>query len=140
QLRGPAAGTAAAGPAALGAAGAEVAPLRGDGGSTLRTMSWIATGALAAGAVTFGALAVGESHALGTERNAFPAMSGVLNHDANLTATYSILADTFAAAAIVVGAASLYWTLSPGVDHAAAPSPQARVTLAPTSARLEMTF
>jgi tetratricopeptide (TPR) repeat protein len=120
------------------AAGAEVGPVHGL--PVLHAAGWIAAGALAAGALTFGAIAVGESHALGRERNAFPAMGRVLNHDANLTATYSILADSFGAAAILVGAACLYWTLSPSMDHAAATTPQSRLTISPASARFEMTF
>jgi len=138
QLREPVADSA--GVAAPAAASAEVAPAHGGAGSAIRTASWIAAGALAAGAITFGALAIGESHSLANERNEFPATSVVLNHDASLTAMYSILADSFAAAAIVVGGATLYWTLSPGADRTAAPSAQARVTIAPASARFEMMF
>jgi hypothetical protein len=112
----------------------------GNGATALRTAGWITAGSLAAGAITFGALALGSSQALANARNTFPAMSSVLNHDASRTATFSILADSFAAAALIAGAASLYWTLTPAVDHAAALSPQARVTLSPASARFEMTF
>ena len=141
QMRAPAPGVVpAADYAAPAAASADVEAPRSSAVTTLRTAGWIATSTLAAGAITFGAFALAESHTLANERNVFPAASSVLNGDATRTATYSILADSFATAAIIVGVASLYWTLSPHGDHAAAASPQARVTLAPASARFEMTF
>ncbi len=141
QMRAPAPGVVpAADYAASTAASAEVEAPRSRAVTTLRTAGWIATSTLAAGAITFGAFALAESRTLANERNVFPAASSVLHSDATRTATYSILADSFAAAAILVGLASVYWTLSPNGDHAAAASPQARVTLAPTSARFEMTF
>jgi tetratricopeptide (TPR) repeat protein len=140
QLRPPAVNSAPVSVAeAQGTPNPEGHPSRGVPVTTLRLAGWIAAGTLAAGAVTFGTLALGESQSLANERNAFPANSAVLSRDANRTATYSILADSFAAAAIIVGAVSLYWTLSPAVDHATT-STQARVTLAPGSARFEMTF
>jgi hypothetical protein len=90
-------------------------------GPTLLIVGWVATGVLAAGAITTGALALKESHDLQTERNTFPASSTVLNHDSKLTLTYSILADSLGAAAIVVGGISLYATIaSAGSRHTAA--------------------
>jgi hypothetical protein len=108
----------------------------------LRTIGFGAAGVLAAGAVTFGALAIDEAGALKNARAAFPAVPATISHDANLTLTYSILADSLGVAAIVVGGIALFGTLSSasrdGPKRSSAPT--TRVTLGPTSARLEMTF
>ena len=83
-------------------------------GRTLRIVGWTAAGALAAGAITFGILAIQESQDLRSARDAFPTTSQTLDHDSQLTMTYSILADSLAAAAVVVGSITLFSTwLSP---------------------------
>jgi hypothetical protein len=112
------------------------------GGSTLRWLGWTATGALAAGAVTSGILGLHESHTLEAARATFPVSSQTLNRDAQLTTTYSIVADSLAAAAVVVGSVTLLSTwLSPSSTAPTRGSSGAtRVVLGPTSARLEMTF
>jgi hypothetical protein len=84
----------------------------GSGGSSVRTLGWVATGALAAGAATFGVLALRESNRLNTERQAFPTAGTELARAARVTTTYSILADGLAAGALVVGSITLYSTLS----------------------------
>lgn len=108
----------------------------------LQTVGLVAAGALAAGAVTFGVLALDESSALKNLRGAFPASSATIEHDASLTKTYSIFADSLAAAAIVVGGATLYWTFSSSTTKSPKRGslPASRVTLGPASARFEMTF
>ncbi|HZU83595.1 MAG TPA: PEGA domain-containing protein [Polyangiaceae bacterium] len=107
----------------------------------LRTAAWVTTGILAGGAATFGVLALDASRDLQRARSAFPATSSTLNHDSTLITTYSILADSLAATAVVVGGVALYWTLS---SHAAAPErgelPTRRLAIGPTSAAFEMTF
>jgi tetratricopeptide (TPR) repeat protein len=110
--------------------------------SRLKTVGWIATGTLAAGAAVFGVLAVGEARDLKNARDAFPGSSATLNHDANLTATYSVLADSLAAAAIVAGGLSLYWTLSSSssTSRSHGSVPATRVTFGLASARVDMTF
>jgi tetratricopeptide (TPR) repeat protein len=110
--------------------------------STLRTIGWIATGTLAAGAITFGVLAVHETGDLKNARNTFPGSSATLNHDANLALTYSVIADSLTAAAVIAGGLSLYWTLSsPASDRPKRGRlPASRVALGPASARFEMTF
>ena len=114
---------------------------RDGSGATLRAVGWIASGALAAGAATFGVLANRESDELKRARDAFPTTAATLNHDASLTTTYSVAADVLAGAAIVVGGITLYWTLSSAV---AGPPKRGggdiRVMLSPSRARLEMTF
>jgi tetratricopeptide (TPR) repeat protein len=113
------------------------------GGSAVRTVGWIATGVLAASAVTFGLLAVRDSSDLKNARNTFPTTSGALTHESNLVSTYSALADSLVAAAIVVGAITLVSALSSSSN---APTRTgairaARVSLGPlASTSFEMTF
>ncbi|MGD0525209.1 MAG: PEGA domain-containing protein [Polyangiaceae bacterium] len=112
------------------------------GSGTLRWIGWTATGALAAGAVTSGILGIRESHELEAARATYPVSSQTLNHDAQLTTAYSIVADSLAAAAIVVGSVTLLSTwLSPAPSAPTRGSTgTTRVVLGPTAARLEMTF
>lgn len=112
------------------------------GGSTLRWIGWTATGALAAGAVTAGVLGMRESHELETARASYPVSSQTLSHDAQLTTTYSVVADSLAAAALVVGGVTLLSTwLSPAPSAPTRGSTgTTRVVLGPTAARLEVTF
>ncbi len=87
--------------------------------STLRLAGWIATGALAAGAVTFGVLSLRESCDLKTARNSFGDNGSAsdqyatrkakeLNDLSSRTRTYAIVADSLGAAAVVVGAITLF--------------------------------
>jgi tetratricopeptide (TPR) repeat protein len=122
---------------------AEVAAAPSSVGPTLRTLGWVMTGLSAAGAVTFGLLAVKESNDLQTARAAYPTTSTTLNHDANLTTSYSIVADSLTAAAVVIGGITLYSTLSSGSSPATPKRGSAggsRFSLGPGSARFEMTF
>jgi hypothetical protein len=108
----------------------------------LRTTGWIVTGVLAAGAVTFGVLALNEARTLHDARSALTT-SSTLSHDANLTTTYAALADGLAAGAVVLGALSLYWTLSsPGgaPSSGGAPGPSTRVAFGFGTAHFETTF
>jgi hypothetical protein len=112
------------------------------GGATLRVLGWTTTGALAAGAVAFGVLAVRQSHELDTERSTFPASAPALSHDASLTTTYSAVADGLAVGAIVIGGATLLATL---LSHPQGSSTRGstggpRVVLAPTPTGLQLTF
>jgi hypothetical protein len=112
------------------------------GGSTLRVLGWIGTGMFAAGAVTFAVLAERESNTLQSARTTYPASSATLSHEAGLTTTYSILADSLAGAAVLVGGITV---VSAVLSHSAATRPRGeagsvRVGLGPGSARFEMTF
>jgi hypothetical protein len=111
-------------------------------GSTLRTAGFVCAGVLAAGAVTFGILAIGEAGALKNARNAFPADPATVSHDASLTTTFSVLADSLAASAIVVGGIALFATLSSGNTDGSKSSgaPATGIALGPGSARLHVTF
>jgi hypothetical protein len=119
------------------------APPPSHGGSALRVLGWTATGALAAGAITFGVLADRESNTLKAARSTFPTSAATLNHDASLASTYSILADSLAAATIVVGGVTLLSTLMSGPSSGAPTRGSAgttRIVLGPASARLDVTF
>ena len=106
--------------AAAPQAGGDIArPTRGGSGSSLRLVGWIATGALTAGAVTFGILAIRETNDLKSERQTFPTTAATLNHTANVATTYSILADALGAGALVVGGITLYSTLTSSSSGAA---------------------
>jgi hypothetical protein len=111
--------------------------------NTLRILGWTATGALAAGAVTFGVLAFTESNALRTARDTFPTSSAALSHDATMTTTYSTVADLLAAGAIVVGGVTLATTLfasSPSESPRRGGAGSTRVVLGPGAAYLDGTF
>jgi tetratricopeptide (TPR) repeat protein len=77
-------------------------------GSSWRMVGWIATGTLAAGALTLALVARNESKDLKAARNQFPASSATLSHKANLTTTFAVFADSAAAAALVIGGLTLY--------------------------------
>jgi PEGA domain len=111
------------------------------GNRTWRIVGWSTAGALAAGAVTFGVLAILESRDLATARDAFPASSQTLSHDSQLTTTYSVVADSLAAAAVVVGSVTLLstWLSSSGAPRTGS-SGATRIMLGPTSLRLQTTF
>jgi tetratricopeptide (TPR) repeat protein len=83
------------------------------GGSAWRTIGWLATGVLAAGAVGTGVLTLKESNDLRNARNSYPVSADVLRADADLTRTYSIVADSLTVAAVVVGTITLWSTLTP---------------------------
>jgi tetratricopeptide (TPR) repeat protein len=121
---------------------ADVRPPAHGGGSTLRAVGWTVTGAFAGGAVLFGFLANKESGDLRSARNSFPTTGATLNHDASLTATYSILADSLTAAAIVVGGITLFSTVSSSSSSTPArgSTGRSRVMLGPASARFETAF
>jgi PEGA domain len=116
-------------------------PTSSHAGSTWRTVGWGTTLLMAGGAVTFGILASRESTALSAERSTYPASSATLDHDASVTHTDSILADSLTAGALLVGGVTLVSALlsrsaTPGRGSNDAP----HVVLGPGSARLEGTF
>jgi hypothetical protein len=107
--------------------------------SPLRVMGWTTTGVLAAGAVSFGILALSSSSTLAQARTTYPTTAATLYRDANTTKTYSIVADSLTAAAVAVGSVTLISTLSSSSTVHREPA-TARVWLAPTSVHFEMTF
>ena len=94
----------------LGARVEPAAPAHGS--SALRTLGWIGTGMLAAGATAAGALALKSSSDLQNARNTYPVSAATLQADADHTRTYSVLAEfSLTAAAVVIGAVTLVATL-----------------------------
>jgi hypothetical protein len=112
------------------------------GGATLRVLGWIGTGVLAAGAGTFAVLADRESIALQKARATYPISGATLAHDAGLTSTYSILADSLAGAAVVLGGITVFSTLQSHSPDARVRGSAggARIGVGPASAHFEMTF
>ncbi len=110
--------------------------------TTLRAVGWIGTGLLGAGAVTFAVLADRESSTLQKMRATYPTSASELTHEASLTSTYSLLADSLTAAALVVGAVSAYMTFSSSStdSRGRGSASEVRVGVGPGSARFEMTF
>lgn len=122
-----------------GGAGAAVSR-RTHTSPTLRTVGWITTGALAAGAATLGIRAISEANDLHEARSGLTT-GATLAHDASLTTTLAVLADSLAGAAIIAGGISLYWTLSSQPNaQGSGTDASTRVIFGPTSARFEMTF
>jgi hypothetical protein len=124
----------AAAPASLPAPPPPARPHDDGGAATMRTLGWVGTTAFAAGAIAMGALAARESSRLRAARDAFPTQASALTHDASLTTTYSVLADSFGAAAVVLGGITLWATLT------ASRAGDVRVGVGPGSARLSVTF
>jgi hypothetical protein len=108
-------------------------------GTSLRTVGWIATGALAAGAVGTGILAWKESVDLKNARDSFPVSSATLQQDSDRTRAYSIVADSLTAAAVVIGSVTV---ASAVLSHRRPHSVETalRVFLAPAGVRAAITF
>ncbi len=100
-----------------------------------RQAGWITAAALGAGAITCGAFAYKNSQDLKTARKQFPADQGTLNRLSNRTQTLSIVADSLAAGAGVIGAITLFSTLGArGEPHST------QVVLGPSSVGLHVQF
>ena len=78
---------------------------------------WIVTGALAAGAITFGVLGFFESRSLQDSRNTFPVEQSTLDSKASRVTTFAAIADIAGGAAIITGGFALYFTLSKSKTH-----------------------
>jgi hypothetical protein len=114
----------------------------GDGGHALQTIGWISTGALAIGAIATGVVAAHESSVLQSDRNTYPQSSATLERDAHTTTTYSIVADSLAAGAVLVGGITLLSML--GGSSTSGPkrgsAGEVQVVLGPTSAGIAGSF
>lgn len=110
-------------------------------GSTWRAVGWGSSILMAGGAVTFGILASRESTTLSIERSSYPASSATLDHDAGVTRTDSILADSLTAGAVLVGGITLVSAL---LSRSGAPTRGSgdapHLVLGPGSARIQGTF
>jgi len=113
-----------------------------DGSHTLQIVGWITTGGLAIGAIATGVAAAHESSVLQADRNTYPQTAATLERDSHLTTTYSIIADSLAAGAVLVGGITLVSML--GGSSASAPkrgsTGEVQVVLGPTSAGITGSF
>jgi hypothetical protein len=140
QLQDPTPAAASKGPGTVSLTLPPDPPPPSHTGAAWRVVGWTTTAVLAASAITFGVLAENASNNLVSARNSYPVSASTLSQDANVTSTYSILADSFAIAALVIGGITLTssivsWSAGePPKDHAA------RVVVGPGSARLDWTF
>ncbi|MBX3234303.1 MAG: hypothetical protein KIT84_21555 [Labilithrix sp.] len=80
--------------------------------SPLYTVGWVTAGALAAGAVVTGILAVSSADDLDQARNTFPGNARDIDSKASTTTALSVTTDALAASAIIVGGVTLYFTLT----------------------------
>lgn len=78
------------------------------------TWTWIATGVLAAGAVTTGIIASSEASSLDDNRRNRPTSANDLDSQSSNVKTFALVTDILGASAIVLGAVSLYYTLKGG--------------------------
>jgi hypothetical protein len=112
-----------------------------DGSNTMIIVGWVATGALAVGAVVTGIVASSAASKLDDERNRFPADKDVIDHKASQAKTFAAVTDVLAVSAIVVGGITLYFTLTKSSSSkAAAPSPTTRIGVSGSRLLLEGTF
>jgi hypothetical protein len=117
-------------------------PTTADGSHTLQIIGWITTGALAIGAIGTGVAAAHQSSVLQTDRNTYPQTAATLEQDAHLVTTYSIIADSLAAGAVLVGGITLVSML--GGSSTSAPkrgsTGEVQVVLGPSSAGIAGSF
>jgi hypothetical protein len=75
-------------------------------------LGWTATGLCAAGAAVFGVMAYRSSKDLGELRQSYPVTREALDSRQRTTRTFGAVADGFAAAALVLGGLSFYFSFS----------------------------
>jgi hypothetical protein len=99
-------------------------------------VGWVVTGTFAAGAATFGVLALNASSVLEQKRESFLIDHDDLERDSRKTTAFAITCDALTGAAVIAGGVSLYFTvrsLSPASTDAAASRARAvRVGVGPT--------
>ncbi len=93
---------------------------------------WLTTGALAVGAGVTGVLAASQAGDLSALRDSPSSTSEEREATKNRARTYGITADVLAAAAVVTGAATLYFTLRPARSETPLPGAETRVGLCGT--------
>ena len=87
---------------------------------------WALTGAVAAGAVVTGIVALDRSHAVSTARDRTPATRTDLEDKARESRTLGVVTDVLIGSSIVLGGISLYLTLSKPPPSAAQTAPRVR--------------
>jgi hypothetical protein len=120
---------------ALSAATSAAAPRPAqDNAAFWRKAGWTTTGVLAGGTLVVGVLAVKASRDLSAERGTFPTSASKLRDKASTLKTLSLAADILGALTVVVGGATLTYTLT----HSSAR--EVRLSVAPHGLRLSGTF
>jgi len=102
-----------------------------------RKAGWITAGMLLAGAAGVGLWARDESNALRNARDTFPAKAKTVQTLSTRTLTLSVIADSLAAAGLIVGGVTLYSSLTAKETPS---SPSTRLSAGVGSLTLEMTF
>jgi hypothetical protein len=95
-----------------GARGRDEALPRDGGARSIPWIGWGATGALAAGAVVTGLLALRAKDDLTQKQNTFPGDPSALGDAKTKLRTFAVTSDILTGAAVVVGVTSLYFTLT----------------------------
>jgi len=83
-----------------------------DGSPPYATIAWVATGALAAGALVTGIVATTSGSSLSDERDSPTASRDRLDSLSSRTSTFALVTDILAVSAIVAGGTALYFTFS----------------------------
>lgn len=101
-----------AGEAAEGAKVRDEAPPRDAGARSIPWVGWGVTGALAAGAVVTGLFALRAKDDLTQKQNTFPGDPAALGDARTKLRTLAVTSDILTGAAVIVGATSLFFTLT----------------------------
>jgi hypothetical protein len=99
-----------------------------------RKAGWITTGVLAGGTLVVGVLALKASRDLSTERETFPTSASKLHDRSSSLKTLSLTADLLGALTVVIGGATLTYTLTRSSTS------EVRLGVAPHGLRLSGTF
>jgi tetratricopeptide (TPR) repeat protein len=114
------------------------APQRSIAGPVI---AWVSTGALTAGAVATGILALGASGDLKEKLAVFPGDPKAIAAARSKTSAFALATDILAATAIAAGGVSIFLTVRQRADDAPAPAaPTARIVLYPTGVGIAGTF
>lgn len=112
-------------------------PTKSDSRPPYATIAWVTTGALAAGAIVTGVVATTSSSSLSDERDSATATRDRLDSLSGRAKGFALATDILGAAAIVAGAAAIYFTVTrPKGDI----GPKAQVGVAPAGFTLRLTY
>lgn len=107
-------------------------PLNPQKKGSIPWVGWVMTGTFAAGAATFGVLALMASSDLQDKRGSFPVDAKELESGRKNTIAFGLTCDALTGAAVIAGGISLYLTVrSPSSTAASSRLPAMRIGLAP---------
>lgn len=116
---------------------APLSPAKTESHPPYATIAWVATGALAAGAIVTGVVATTSSSSLSDERDSATATRERLDSLSGRAKGFALATDILGAAAVVAGAAAIYFTVTrPKGDL----GPKAQVGVAPAGFTLRLTY